>query len=280
MISFIITSHNQIDYLRACLTALLWQTEKITYEVIIVDNNSDSQNPDTVYQEFYGRLPLYLVKQPKLEHPFANSRARNIGLAIAHYDWIMTLDSDILLPPHFFSALQTLLKGNPKCLITGERVFLDASNLKALTAQTPDWPEKQQRIESASNYYQIVDRRLEALRTIETSTQPWAYMHGCNMIYPRAAALAIKGYDERYDGHWGYEDVDFAYRIITKAGVAPAFNEQLYCYHLERPPTDTNDTQRFDKKQNPNWTRICQTIPGFKEFKEIEYKKISDKIEL
>ncbi|MEM1172869.1 MAG: hypothetical protein AAGJ08_28295 [Cyanobacteria bacterium P01_H01_bin.35] len=32
---------------------------------------------------------------------------------------------------------------------------------------------------------------------------------------------------------------------------------------------------RFDKSKNPNWTRICERIPGFKEFKRQQYQSLT-----
>ncbi len=276
MISVIIPCFNEINFLRACLISFLWQTNAPEFEIILVDNNSRTENPEKIYQEFWGRLPIYLLKQPQLTHSFSLCRARNLGLKLAKYPWILALDSDILLPPHYFKNLENTLSTNSQAIITAERKFIAADHLNHLTQNQPEWLQQQTLIASISNYGLIEDRRLHALHNLAANPQPWAYMHGCNTIYPKKAALAAQGYDEAYDGHWGYEDVDFAYRLITQQNLKPMYDPQLYCYHLE--PINSGTAQRYNKKTNPNWKRICDKIPGFAEHKHKEYRDISAQI--
>lgn len=279
MFSIIIPCFNNIRFLRATLASIAWQEFDGEFEVIIVDNNSTHENPDSIYHEYFERLHLYLIKQPKLPHTYALCKARNTALKIARHPWIISLDADIVLNQHYLRALKDLVNHCGNAMITAERIFIDGSNAHEIEGQGKDWPEAQEKIRSPANYYLPEDRRLPTMRDLGQVEHPWAYMHGCNVIFPRELALAIGGYDEAYDGNWGYEDVDFAYRLI-ESDAAPLYCEHLYCYHLENPPTKAEEIKRFDKVNNPNWQRICSRIPGFKEYKEHEYRKISESIKL
>lgn len=278
MFSVIIPTFNHIDFLRATLTSLLWQKDDLELEVLVIDNNSNAENPDLIYREFFGKLDMYLIKQPRLPNPYALCKARNIAMKLAKYPWIITLDADIVINPNYLKNLNDFIRLHKDSIITAERIFIDSSQLSELTIEGPNWMDGQKRVKSPANYYLMDDRRLPMLKIIDQQPHPWAYMHGCNMIYPKTPALSIGGYNEAYDGNWGYEDVDFAYRLITQQNINPAYCVGLYCYHLEPPLSNIEETKRFDKKHNPNWIRICATIPGFKEFKEAEYHQISEKI--
>lgn len=278
MFSIIIPSFNHINMLRATLTSLMWQKGAAEFEVIIVDNNSLEENPDTVYQEFYDKLNVYLIKQPKLNHPYALCKARNCAICFAHYPWIISLDADIVLNPNYLKNLMKAIEKEGRAIFTAERIFIDSSHVKEINPSDTSWPEKQKVVVSPANYNLSKDRRLDAFKDLEHLSHPWAYMHGCNVVYPRDLALEIGGYDEAFDGHWGYEDIDLAYRLITEAKVKAVYCEGIFCYHLEMPSAQNEKEKRFDKKNNPNWIRICQKIPGFKEYKEAEYQKLSKDI--
>lgn len=279
MFSIIIPCFNNADFLRATLTSITWQNTTQKVEVILVDNNSSFDNPDTIYHEFFDKLNLYLVKQPKLNHTFAPCRARNIALRLASHPWIISLDADILLNKDYLNSLEILINNCGNAILTAERVFIDGSKVNEIDQKKELWPEEQLRVRSPANYYLLEDRRLPAMTHMSQLEHPWAFMHGCNLIFPKDLALKIGGYDEEYDGHWGYEDIDFAFRLIQNHA-SPMYFPELYCYHLEIPRTEQEELKRFDKTHNPNWERICKRIPGFKEYKEKEYRQISELIKL
>ena len=112
----------------------------------------------------------------------------------------------------------------------------------------------------------------------------------------------IGGYDEVYDGWWGYDDIHFAWEMIVKGGCIPVVlggtevrqplnhetNENVdvlslslcmceclcQVYHQEPYGSgwtpvggvinkDGSSNPRLNKAANPNWKRICDTIPGY-----------------
>lgn len=117
---------------------------------------------------------------------------------------------------------------------------------------------------------------MQSLPDIE---HPWDYMHGCNVIFRKEDALKINGYDEDYDGRWGFEDIDFAYRMITQVECTPVYASGLHVYHQDLPE-DKLQTNRTAKNENPNWAKICELIPGYKEYKIAKYRKLSDSIKV
>jgi hypothetical protein len=94
---------------------------------------------------------------------------------------------------------------------------------------------------------------------------------------------AIGGYNEVYDGWWGYDDIHFAYEMMVKGGCVPVLLAGTEVYHQELENsmwvpvggviTKTGDANlRLNKKANPNWQRICDTIPGYADWKKEHYE--------
>ncbi|MGH3600561.1 MAG: galactosyltransferase-related protein, partial [Pseudonocardiaceae bacterium] len=131
-----------------------------------------------------------------------------------------------------------------------------------------------QAVPSVSNYYLCKDRRLPAMEQLPDVEHPWAYMHGGNLLYRTIDAKLVHGHDEQFDGHWGYEDAEFAYRMIVRANCSPGYLSDMTVYHQESSTYESIDVDRFDKKNNPNWDRACEAIPGFRAFKIEQYRRL------
>lgn len=276
MISFVIPCFNRAREVVRVMESFLWQTESMDYEVILVDNNSTHDNLQSIYEYYFGRIPIYLIHQPQLKTTYSLCRARNIGMSLAQYPWIATLDSDCILNENYFRVCKHLLHQDEPMMMTGERKFIDPSPLKDIN---PDVLSTLPQVASKSNYGLLFDRRLIFVKDLDQQPHPWAYMHGGNCIFRKEDALRIHGADEAYDGFWGYEDIDFAFRLKQAIPeLSMSFNRDLYVYHQEDTQLSDIDEHRINKEDNPNWIRISEIIPGYQAFKQEEYKTIKELI--
>ena len=83
----------------------------------------------------------------------------------------------------------------------------------------------------------IEEPRIEgAFTTIANNTcpDPWEHCHGCNFSVNRKRIIDVGGIDEDYDGNWGAEDVDLAYRLI-KTGMVVKPVPKSIGYHIDHP---------------------------------------------
>lgn len=274
--SVIIPCHNAPRLLERTLAGLVAAARRSSHrlEVILVDNNSRGRTVFDLHAQYADKLEIFLISQPRLQHPFALSRARNAGLRLARGPWIVCLDADCIPESCYFEVLDEVLTGDASWLLTGPRIFVQAETLRpddiledaSVLSRLPE-------VASASNYGLRVDRRHRWLGRIDRVEHPWALFYGCNLVFPRDRALAAGGFDEGYDGTWGYEDQDFAWRLIAHQRCQPGAIDALRVYHQE-PERDLPQPDRFSKTDNPNWARICNRIPGFEAFKRNQYKEI------
>lgn len=278
MFSVIIPCYENRDVLKKTLAGFAVQTctGKIPFEVILVDNRPATTDVIEAHSHYFRRLDLYLIRLPSLRSPFSLCRARNAALRLARHEWIVSMDSDCIPNKHHLANLARHVKRKEKLLVTGERVFVSAS---ACTDQDilddPGALERLPQVASVANYHQVKDRRFPGVLNVKRRAHPWSYIHAGNAAYRRADALAVGGFDEDYDGCWGYEDIYFAYRLIAAQGCEPNFLPGLETFHQEPEGEHTARSNRFDKASNPNWKRICAAIPGYKKFKERQYRKIN-----
>jgi glycosyltransferase involved in cell wall biosynthesis len=280
-ISVVIPCYDLSRELEKTLAGLLAQDRyPASWEVVIVDLNSRADSLEALHRKYRHALPLYLVQLPELAHRYSLSRARNAGIRLASYDWVACLDADCIPGSSYFGSLDRHVDqtAGPRPILTAERVFIDAAGMTAseITA-SPGRLESAPRARSASNYHLTEDRRLSRLRLPAMADQPhpWDVIHGCNVVFRREAALEIGGYDETYDGCWGYEDIDFAFRMVSDAGCTPVYADGCHVFHQERIGSDIWSTTRSQKTANPNWERICRRIPGYDDYKKTLYKEIA-----
>ncbi len=281
--SVVIPCHNNAPLLAKTLAGFVAQDpHALEWELLIVDNNSADESIASVHRQFRDKLPISLIQQPQLPHPFALCRARNAGIRLAKGDWIVSMDADTIPNRKYLATLQKTIKkwANKPVIATCERVFVladtvnpdDIINNPSLLGQLP-------LASSPSNYGLATDRRLPAMKQLPDLEHPWDYMHGCNVLYRREEALGIEGYREDYDGRWGFEDIDFAYRMIMYRRCEPLYIPGLHVYHQDMPEGESK-ANRYDKSTNPNWDRICALIPGYKEYKEAKYRQFSNEIKV
>lgn len=102
--SVIIPVYNRPDELRELLESLTTQTRK-DFEVIVVEDGSTISSEEVV-QQYSKQLPItYYFKANSGPGP-----SRNFGYAHAHGEYLVVFDSDCVLPPSYFEAVDQALK--------------------------------------------------------------------------------------------------------------------------------------------------------------------------
>jgi len=129
--SIIVCTYNRAAFLRDTLRSILHHLgDELTYELMVVDNNSKDQTA-AVVREFADDPHIRYV----LETRQGLSHARNRGIQEAKYPIIVFLDDDIELHPRY-GAVLTELYSNPEVYIAGGKVL-------PYQTQIPDWLPKE-----------------------------------------------------------------------------------------------------------------------------------------
>ncbi len=106
-VSIIIPAYNAADTLAHTLDSLLAQTI-VNWETIIVDDGS-SDGTSKIAESYAGRdMRFRLVSQDNA----GVAAARNRGIALARFDWLLFLDSDDWILPHYVERMTGKLQSD------------------------------------------------------------------------------------------------------------------------------------------------------------------------
>lgn len=235
-ISLIISTYNSPVALRTCLEGVLGQFTP-PYEVLVADDGSTDSTSEVV-AEFSRTAPFKVTHVWHPDEGFRLGAIRNKAIAAATGDYIVQIDGDILLEPHFIADhMEAATRGRFAC---GSRVLLDEELTRRLCADPslPIGPFTH----GVSNRKNAVRSRLLAAAMNALSPSRLKY-RGCNMAFWRDDLIAVNGYDEAYSG-WGCEDHDLVARLMN-AGVQPMqLRHRAVCFHMWHPSSKESESFR------------------------------------
>ncbi|MDR3411828.1 MAG: glycosyltransferase [Formivibrio sp.] len=257
-LSLIVTTYNRPDALRAVLETLARQIDAGHFEVLIADDGSQPETAALI-KSYAGNYPAPLIHVWQEDIGFRAAAARNKAAAQAKGDYFIFIDGDCLPMPDFCAQHRRLMETG--WCVAGSRILLSESLTSSLLANKDPfyvmlWDK---------SHWQAAVKRREANKASACCRWPlgmlrklgghrWQRVRTCNLGVWRRDFYAINGFDESFCG-WGYEDSDFAVRLIrqglrVKDG---RFSVQvLHLWHREN-----------DRSQQPeNWVRFEATLNG------------------
>ncbi|QHV94639.1 glycosyltransferase [Spirosoma endbachense] len=241
--SIIIPVFNRPDELRELLFSLTKQTYT-NFEVIVVEDGSRDK-ADGVVSAFANQLDIrYFFKENS-----GQGFTRNYGFERAKGDYFVIFDSDALIPPHYFAAVNQRLESG----------WLDAYG--GPDAAHPDFTP----IQKAISYSMTSPFTTGGIRGSKKNLGGTFHPRSFNMGLSRKVWETIGGYKLSRMG----EDIEFAIRIIErgfKTGLIP----EAFIYHKRR----TNFGQFFRQlrffgrarinisRYYPNELKLVHAIPA------------------
>ena len=254
-VSVVIPHYNTPTLLSRCIASLASQSyPNDLIEVIVSDDGSD-QVPvasEVVHAE---DLNLQIVIQER--HGFRAGAARNRAIEQASGDIILCLDADMIPVEQFIEAHLRCFHVSQRVATIGPRKFIDVGrvapkNVVALRSSFETYPD----VCSVSNHRYPLDGRLPFLEQFEHEEKPYWFFYSCNIGFPRITPTA--GYfDEVFDGQWGYEDIEFGYRLF-RSGFRFVYVPKALAFHQENTVTLAN--KRKDDGA-ANFTKLLSKWP-------------------
>ena len=204
--SVIVPVYNRPQELDELLGSLNRQTYK-DFEIVVVEDGS-SLKADHIAEKWSARLPLRYFYKENTGQGFS----RNFGFEKAEGDYLVVFDSDCLIPPHYFAAVEAHVQNEP----------LDAwgGPDKAHPSFTP--------LQKAISY---------SMTSLFTTGGIRGRKKRLSAFHPRSFNMGISR--EVWEKTGGYiitrmgEDIEFSIRII-EAGFQTGLIEEAYVYHKRR----------------------------------------------
>jgi len=117
MVSIVILNYNTFDITSECVSSVIEHTKINDYEIILVDNGSDECDSKLFIQRF----PSIIVVKSKKNLGF--SKGNNLGIHYAKGDFIVLLNSDVVLKEDSISLLVEFLNSNPRIGIVSPKLI-------------------------------------------------------------------------------------------------------------------------------------------------------------
>ncbi len=222
--SFIIPVYNRPNEVEELLESLSKQTSK-DFEVVIVEDGSDLKS-DTVVEKYKPQLDIsYYYKENT-----GPGISRNYGFEGAEGNYCIFLDSDCILPPHYFETVKNELAEK----------YVDAFG-------GPDRAHTSfSKLQKAINYSMTSFFTTGGIRGGKKKLDKF-FPRSFNMGYSREVFDKTQGFSKLRFG----EDIDMSIRIIEN-GFHTRLIPDAYVYHKRR----TNLRQFFKQVFNSGIARI------------------------
>ena len=214
--SIIVPVFNRPDEVDELLESLCHQEEK-DFEVIIVEDGSKKPCKD-VCDKYAGILDLhYYFKENS-----GPGQSRNYGAERANGEWLIVLDSDVVLPNDYLKAVETELSNHN-------------SQFSTLNSQLAAWggPDASHPsftpIQKAISYSMTSFFTTGGIRGGKGKKLDKFFPRSYNMGIRREVYQELGGFTKMRFG----EDIDFSYRII-EAGYKTALIPEAWVWHKRR----------------------------------------------
>lgn len=204
--SLIIPVYNRPDEVDELLESLTTQTEK-DFEVIVVEDGSQ-RDCRAVVEKYAGRLDVHYYAKPNS----GPGQSRNYGAERAKGEWLIVLDSDVVLPPGYIKAISAELHLDPTDAFGGP----DRSH--------PSFTDTQKAISYSMTSFFTTGGIRGGKKKLDKF-----YPRSFNMGIRRDVYMRLGGFSRMRFG----EDIDFSIRIF-KAGCKCRLLPEAWVWHKRR----------------------------------------------
>lgn len=213
-VSLMVSTYNWKEALALVLRSAAQQS-RLPDEVIVADDGSREDTAELLHT-MAGSFPVPLRHVWQPDDGFRLARCRNRGIAAARGDYLIQLDGDMIMHPHFIADHLRLAR--PGAFLQGTRIrTTDAETARLLSGGAPVFGlsvDAYFRKEGDRSTYHF-GRRHHTLRIpwlAELKSRSSGHPMGCNVSFWRKDLLTVNGYDERMVGY-GSEDLELDERL-------------------------------------------------------------------
>lgn len=225
-VGLLISTYNWAKALENVLLSIQKQT-RLPNEILIADDGSDYETEELINQfKRHFSMPVKHVWQK--DKGFRKSKILNKAMKVADSDYIIQIDGDIILHEKFIEDHVNAAK--EKTFVQGCRTILNDEVTSKVLGGHP----------ACFNFLSSgIKNRINALRfpalswlwLLKRNNNSAKNIKACNLAFWKKDYVAVNGYDNHFYG-WGWEDDEFAARLINSGVKKRRLKLAAICYHL------------------------------------------------
>ena len=252
-ISVVVATYNRPDALAAVLRSLAKQDDQ-NFEIVVADDGSGPETAAVIKRvQSAAQVPVSHVWQQ--DQGFRLAAARNRATANARGEYLIYLDGDCIVDRHFVRAHRSLAA--PGWCAAGGRILLSESFTQTVLADRNAIEDWSFTAKLAGAHRGQLNRAWSSLwlplgPLRKLGARRWQRLRGCNFAVFRADVERVNGFDECFQG-WGFEDSDFATRLIASGVRLKNARFATNVYHLWHRENDR-------AHEGENWQRLQSRI--------------------
>lgn len=211
-VSIIIVNYNGLDLLDNCLKTFNEFSKDFSYEIIVVDNNSQIGNVEAIVSKYEN---THLIKNCK---NLGFAAANNQGLEISKGEYVLLLNNDTIFIENTIKEVLDFIKSKDGDVFVGCKLLNQDLSLQLSTFNFPSLINV---IASSLFLYKIfpdspvLNKYYLSRKNISEPVEVDVII-GAFILSPRKTLNKLKGFDDSF--FFYSEEVDLCYRLKKKGG--------------------------------------------------------------
>jgi GT2 family glycosyltransferase len=238
-VSIIIPAYNQANYTLACVDSIIQNTKGVSYEIIIMDDNS----PDPKAKEIEKYMENVIFISNGINYGFLENC--NKGARLAKGEYILFLNNDTNVQPGWLNSLVELIESDEKIGMVGSKLIYP--NGQQQEAGGIIWKDA-----SAWNFGRLDDPTKPEYNYVKECD----YISGASIMIRKELWDKIGGFDKRYKPAY-FEDSDLAFEV-RKHGYKVMFQPKSVVVHFEGISHGTDTSSGIKSYQVKNREKFVE----------------------
>ncbi len=230
LVSVVIPNKDQKETLQKCLSSVFSKTAWKNYEIIVVENNSETQEIFEYYKEIDGRNRVRVVYW---DGDFNYSAINNFGASFAEGDYILCMNNDIeVISPEWMTEMLSFCQREGTGIV-GARLYYPNDTIQHAGIIIGIGGV-------AGSVFVGMKRGHTGYMHRESLQQDLSAVTAACMMVKREAWEAVGGFEEKLTV--AFNDVDFCLRV-REAGYLVVYDPYAELYHDESRTRGEEDTE-------------------------------------
>ena len=218
LVSVVIPVFNQLDLTRSCVDSLEGTQAGEEFEIVIVDNGSESETAEGL-SELEARIPRLRVVTNYENYWFA--LGNNMGVAQTDGEYVVLLNNDTQVTPGWLHALIEPLRTRPEIGAVGPKLLYEDDTIQCAGIVFSD--------RSKIPYH--IYRNLSGDAPCVNQPREFQALTGACIAVRAEDYIALRGLDARFAN--GCEDMDFCFRMRLLRNKRLLYSSDSVVYHYE-----------------------------------------------